>query len=96
MKSTGKPMTMQQQLREMNEALLVSSVRQHELTEQAQKAEAALRETHAELQAHAEELDRFNRLAVGRELRMIELKKEVEEVCQRHGEATRYPIEFSG
>ena len=95
MKSTGAPMTMEQQLREMNEALLVSSVRQHELTEQAQKAEAALRETHAKLQAHAEELDRFNRLAVGRELRMIELKKEVEEVCQRHGEATRYPIELA-
>ncbi len=32
----------EQQLREMNEALLVSSVRQHELAEQAQKAERAL------------------------------------------------------
>ena len=32
----------ERQLREMNEALLVSSVRQHELTEQAQKAERAL------------------------------------------------------
>jgi PAS domain S-box-containing protein len=45
MKSTGAPMTMEQQLREINEALLISSVRQHELTEQAQKAEAALRES---------------------------------------------------
>ena len=45
MKSAGKPMT-EQQLRETNEALLlVSSVHQHELTEQAQKAEAALRES---------------------------------------------------
>ena len=34
----------ERQLLEMNNALLVSSVRQHELTEQAQKAEAALRE----------------------------------------------------
>jgi len=32
----------ERQLREMNEALLVSSVRQHDLTEQAQKAERAL------------------------------------------------------
>jgi signal transduction histidine kinase/ActR/RegA family two-component response regulator len=32
----------ERQLREMNEALLVSSVKQHELTEQAQKAERAL------------------------------------------------------
>ena len=31
----------ERQLREMNERLLVSSVRQHELTEQALKAEAA-------------------------------------------------------
>ena len=31
----------ERQLREMNELLLVSSVRQHELTEQALKAEAA-------------------------------------------------------
>ena len=36
-------------LREMNDALLISSVRQHELTEQAQKAEAALRESEERL-----------------------------------------------
>ena len=36
---------MERQLREMNEALLVSSVRQHELAEVAQKGEAALRES---------------------------------------------------
>ena len=36
-----------QQLRQMNEALIVSSVRQHELTEQAQNAESALRESEA-------------------------------------------------
>ncbi len=51
MKSTGTPMTMEQQLREINEALLISSVRQHELTEQAQKAEAALRESNARFEA---------------------------------------------
>jgi signal transduction histidine kinase len=33
-----------QALRDVNEGLLLSSIRQHELTEQAQKAEAALRE----------------------------------------------------
>ena len=37
--------TMEQQLREMNDALLVSSVRQHEMAEQAQKAEGAVRES---------------------------------------------------
>ena len=33
--------TLERQLRDVNEALLVSSVHQHELTELAQKAEAA-------------------------------------------------------
>jgi two-component system CheB/CheR fusion protein len=41
-----------------------------------------------------EELNRFNRLAVGRELHMIELKKEINELCQRQGSASRYPLEF--
>jgi PAS domain S-box-containing protein len=38
-------MSMEQQLREMNEALLVSSVRQHELAEKMEKADAAVRES---------------------------------------------------
>jgi PAS domain S-box-containing protein len=42
------------QLREMNEALLVSSVRLHELTEQAQKAAAALRESEVRYRTLAE------------------------------------------
>jgi PAS domain S-box-containing protein len=37
--------TADQNLREMNEALLVSSIKQHELAEQAQKAEAVVRES---------------------------------------------------
>jgi PAS domain S-box-containing protein len=59
-----------------------------------QRAEEELRKSHDELQSHAEELSRFNRSAVGRELRMIELKKEVNELCGRHGEPARYPLEF--
>ncbi|MGH9616632.1 MAG: PAS domain-containing protein [Acidobacteriaceae bacterium] len=56
--------------------------------------EAALNETHAELRANTEDLMRFNRLAVGREVRMIELKKEINELCQRFNEPRRYPLEF--
>ncbi len=41
----------EQQMREVNEALLISSVHQHELTEWAQKAEAAIRESHARFEA---------------------------------------------
>ena len=53
MTSTGPPPgnDMEQQLREINEALLISSVRQHELTEKAEKAEAALRESNARFEA---------------------------------------------
>ena len=47
-----------------------------------------------QLRAQAEELTRFNRAAVGRETRMIELKKEINELCRRQGEPARYPLEF--
>ncbi len=39
------------QLREMNEALLISAVRQHELAEQAQKADALVRESNARFES---------------------------------------------
>jgi PAS domain S-box-containing protein len=84
----------ERELREVNEALLVSSVHQHELTEQAQHAEAALRKSEAELRLTAEELTRFNRLAVGRESRIIELKVEINELAQRLGEPLRYSLEL--
>jgi PAS domain S-box-containing protein len=48
-----------------------------------ERAEAALRATN-------EELERFNRAMVGRELRMVELKQEVNRLCRRCGEAPRY------
>jgi PAS domain len=64
-----------------------------DITERKQ-AEEALGQSYAEIQSRAEELARFNSVAVGRELRMIELKKEINEFCQRHGEAERYPLEF--
>jgi two-component system CheB/CheR fusion protein len=40
-----------------------------------------------------DELARFNAVAVGRELRMIELKKEINELCIRLGESARYVID---
>lgn len=41
-----------------------------------------------------DELERFNRAAVGRETRMIELKKEVNDLCERIGEKPRYRLDF--
>jgi len=71
----------------MNEALLISAVHQQELTEQAQNSEESLRQHHAQLRSHAEELTRFNRIAVGRELRMVELKQEDNDLLPRLGES---------
>ena len=42
------------------------------------------------LRASNEELERFNRTMVDRELRMIELKREINELCQRVGEPPRH------
>lgn len=47
-----------------------------------------------ELHDSYEELARFNRAAVGRELRLIELKKEVNALCLQLGNLPRYPLDF--
>jgi PAS domain S-box-containing protein len=41
-----------------------------------------------------EEMSRFNRAAVGRELRMVELKKEVNELCIKNGLEPPYKLDF--
>jgi len=53
-------------------------------------AEAALKERTAEIMARNVELTRFSAVAVDRELRMIELKREVNALCARLGEAPPY------
>jgi hypothetical protein len=54
------------------------------------QAEQALRQNVEELHASNNELEQFNRASVGRELRMIELKEEINELCHRLGEAPRH------
>ena len=46
-----------------------------------------------ELRAANEELREFNQIMVGRELRMIELKKEINDLCAKNGAPPRYEIE---
>jgi PAS domain S-box-containing protein len=60
-----------------------------DITERKQ-AEAKADRYIAELRAANEELSRFNRSMVGRELRMVELKKEVNELRARAGQPPRY------
>jgi PAS domain S-box-containing protein len=60
---------------------------QQEIVER-KRAEEKLRHT-------VDDLERFNRLAVGRELRMIELKREVNELSQGLGREPPYDISFA-
>ena len=55
--------------------------------DELKQAEEAIRRSN-------EELSRFNNAAVGRELRMIELKKEVNNLCKQSGQPPRYPLDF--
>jgi len=48
-----------------------------------------------ELQQRMDELEQFNRLAVGREERMIELKREVNEMARKAGAAPPYDLAFA-
>jgi PAS domain S-box-containing protein len=51
-----------------------------------------LKETEKKLRDKADELEKFNRLMLGRELRMIELKKEVNTLLKKAGEDEKYTI----
>jgi two-component system CheB/CheR fusion protein len=58
----------------------------HDITERKRAEEDILR--------HVEELERFNNATVGREMRMVELKKEVNELCALLGEKQRHNLDF--
>ncbi len=56
-------------------------------------AEDAKRQQTEELRASNTELELFNHAATGRELRMIELKEEINELCRRLGEPPRHAMD---
>ncbi|MHB8846295.1 MAG: PAS domain-containing protein [Nitrospirota bacterium] len=58
------------------------------------KAEDAVKLHAKQLAERNEELARFNRVAVDRELRMIELKKEINAALAAAGRPRRYPLAF--
>jgi PAS domain S-box-containing protein len=65
----------------------------HDISER-KKAEEEIRRRVEDLRLANEELSRFNSVAVGRELQMVELKKEVNELCGKTGEPPRYRVDF--
>ncbi len=56
------------------------------------KSEEKLERSTLELKARNKELERFYKAAVGRELRMIELKKQINELNKKIGQKPSYPI----
>jgi DNA-binding response OmpR family regulator len=50
----------------------------------------SLEAVNQQLKEKIRELEAFNRLAVGREMTMIELKRQINELCERCGEKPRY------
>ena len=62
------------------------------LRTERKQAEEVLRQQAEELRVGNDTMGRFNRVAVGREMRMIELKREVNELCIRLGEPSRHRI----
>lgn len=57
-----------------------TKARTRELKELTESLEEKVRERTKELQGKINELERFNKLVVGRELKMIELKNEIEKL----------------
>lgn len=60
------------------------------VNEQLKAKEQALLETQVELKKKISDLERFNRLTVGRELEMVKLKKEVDTLLEELGRPKKY------
>lgn len=54
------------------------------------------KQTEGEIALHVEELERFNRLAIGREMRIIELKQKVNELMVELGREPLYASSYGG
>ena len=61
----------------------------------AEAAAAALQQQTAALRQRNEQLDRFNRLAVGRELDMLSLKQQVNALSLQLGQAAPFDLAFA-
>lgn len=77
-----------EQLREAN-SLLEQEILDRE------RAQSELQTKAAELEKSNEYLTRFNRSATGREMRMVELKKEVNDLLESAEQPPRYEVDFA-
>jgi hypothetical protein len=87
-------------LAKLNAELQLSNAELQHLMDRFQERTAKLqvevaerRRAEEKFTEHAKELEQFNRLAVGRELRMVELKCEVNELAAQLGQPNRYDVD---
>jgi hypothetical protein len=91
--------TSKKKLSEIDAKKLVHELQVHQIELEMQNDEMVhaqdqmLRDS-KELLRNNDDLTRFNRAAIDRELRMIELKKEVNELCKKHAEPNRYDMGY--
>jgi predicted RNase H-like nuclease (RuvC/YqgF family) len=82
-------------LRQYNETLIRKLERKMQQLEQAnrelERDVAARREAEARMAEQLEELRRWHAATVGRENRVLELKREVNELLEKAGQPLRYP-----
>jgi PAS domain S-box-containing protein len=79
-------------VRDASGAIIGASKIARDITDR-KRAERLLREAHADLQARTAELARFNDAALGRESRILALKREVNELRARLGEPPGYSFD---
>ena len=84
----------QEELRKSRAAALNLVEDAIEARQEAERTAAELAAREAELREANEDMARFNQVAVGRELRMIELKEEVNELCAQAGLPPRHSLDF--
>jgi PAS domain S-box-containing protein len=85
---------LEQRVRDRTEELQIANSELADEIAVRTQAEAVVQQYAEEMRATNQELTRFNTAMVGRELRMIELKKEVNELCSQAGQSPRYPLDF--
>jgi hypothetical protein len=79
---------------EMEAEIFLRAQQVQEVNNQLRTELDARKQAEKSLADHVEELTRFNRLAVGREQRMIELKQQVNQLLQEMGKPPAYDLSF--
>jgi predicted nucleic acid-binding Zn-ribbon protein len=75
--AAGPPDPAADRLREVNERLTLAMLRVQEQAEELERVVRALKASEADLHTKNNELEKFHDMVVGRELRIMELEKEV-------------------